>query len=135
MLGLSQADLGVILGLLVPKDPADPKPVGQLTVSRWEEGVNGHAAPPYWVQSALPEVFDRIHEIQEALFRRVLPIVESLEAGEDGVVHVPMYRSDRAFAWAVPKMAGWPASLWNNAAVRAVDSLDDGREYQFDLVR
>lgn len=30
MLGLSQADLGVILGLLVPKDPADPKPVGQL---------------------------------------------------------------------------------------------------------
>lgn len=27
------------------------------------------------------------------------------------------------------------ASLWNNAAVRAVDSLDDGREYQFDLVR
>ena len=37
MLGLSQADLGVILGLLVPKDPADPKPVGQLTVSRWEE--------------------------------------------------------------------------------------------------
>ena len=109
--------------------------MGQLTVSRWEEGVNGHAAPPYWVQSALPEVFDRIHEIQEALFRRVLPIVESLEAGEDGVVHVPMYRSDRAFARAVPKMAGWPASLWNNAAVRAVDSLDDGREYQFDLVR
>ena len=135
MLGLSQADLGVILGLLVPKDPDDPKPVGQQTVSRWEEGVNGHAAPPYWVQSTLPEVFDRIGEIQEALFRRVLPIVESLKPDGDGVVHVPMYRSDRAFARAVPKMAGWPASLWNNAALRAVDSLDDGGEYQFDLVR
>ena len=91
MLGLSQADLGVILGLLVPKDPSDPKPVGQQTVSRWEEGVNGHEEPPYWVQSALPKVFDRISEIQEALFRRVLPFVESLEASEDGLVHVPMY--------------------------------------------
>lgn len=49
MLGLSQADLGVILGLLVPKDPSDPKSVGQQTVSRWEEGVNGHEEPPYWV--------------------------------------------------------------------------------------
>ena len=37
MLGLSQADLGVILGLLVPKDPSDPKPVGQQTVSRWRK--------------------------------------------------------------------------------------------------
>jgi hypothetical protein len=91
--------------------------------------------PPYWVQSALPKVFDRISEIQEALFRRVLPFVESLEASEDGLVHVPMYRSDRAFARAMPKMAGWPASLWNSAALRAVDSLDDGREYQFDMVR
>lgn len=134
MLGLSQADLGVILGLLVPKDPSDPKPVGQQTISRWEEGVNGHEEPPYWVQSALPKVFDRISEIQEALFRRVLPFVESLESGEDGLVHVPMYRSDRAFARALPKMAGWPASLWNSASLRAVDSLDDGREYQFDLV-
>lgn len=135
MLGLSQADLGVILGLLVPKDPSDPKSVGQQTVSRWEEGVNGHEEPPYWVQSALPKVFDRISEIQEALFRRVLPFVESLEASEDGLVHVPMYRSDRDFARAMPKMAGWPASLWNSAALRAVDSLDDGREYQFDMVR
>lgn len=135
MLGLSQADLGVILGLLVPKDPSDPKPVGQQTISRWEEGVNGHEEPPYWVQSALPKVFDRISEIQEALFRRVLPFVESLESGEGGLVHVPMYRSDRAFARALPKMAGWPASLWNSASLRAVDSLDDGREYQFDLVR
>ncbi len=135
MLGLSQADLGVVLGLLVPKDPSDPKPVGQQTVSRWEEGVDGHAAPPWWVQSAMPDVFDRVREIQDALFRRVLPIVESLDADDAGVVHVPMYRSDQAFARAVPKMAGWPASLWNNAVVAAVDSLDDGREYQFDSVR
>lgn len=82
-----------------------------------------------WVASG------HISEIQEALFRRVLPFVESLEASEDGLVHVPMYRSDRAFARAMPKMAGWPASLWNSAALRAVDSLDDGREYQFDMVR
>jgi len=50
-------------------------------------------------------------------------------------VHVPMYRSDRAFAHAFPKMAGWPASIWNDAVVRAADSLDDGRDYQFDLLR
>ena len=135
LLGLSQADLGVCVGLLAPKDPDDPRPVSQHAVSRWEEGVNGHEEPPYWVQSALPKVFDRISEIQEALFRRVLPFVESLEASEDGLVHVPMYRSDRDFARAMPKMAGWPASLWNSAALRAVDSLDDGREYQFDMVR
>ncbi len=135
MLGLSQADLGVVLGLLVPKDPEDPKPVGQQTVSRWEEGVDGHTAPPYWVQSAMPGVFDRVREIQDALTGRVLSIVESLDADDSGVVHVPMYRSDQAFARAVPKMAGWPASLWNNAVVAAVDSLDDGRDYQFDPVR
>ena len=135
MLGLSQADLGVVLGLIVPKDPSDPRPVSQQTVSRWEEGVDGHAEPPRWVQSALPEVFDRVGEIQEALFRRVRPMVEGLKPDADGVVHVPMYRSDRVFARAVPKMAGWPASLWNGAVARAVDSLDDGREYQFDLVR
>ena len=35
-LGLSQTDLGVCIGLLSPKDPADPRPVGQHTVSRWE---------------------------------------------------------------------------------------------------
>lgn len=69
MLGLSQADLGVILGLLVPKDPSDPKPVGQQTVSRWEEGVNGHGEPPYWVQDALPGILDRIGQVQEALAR------------------------------------------------------------------
>ena len=63
MLGLSQADLGVILGLLVPKDPSDPKPVGQQTVSRWEEGVNGHGEPPYWVQDALPGILDRIGQV------------------------------------------------------------------------
>ena len=45
-LGLSQTDLGVCIGLLSPKDPADPRPVGQHTVSRWEEGVNGHDTPP-----------------------------------------------------------------------------------------
>ena len=41
----------------------------------------------------------------------------------------------RAFARAFPKMAGWPASIWNDAVVRAADSLDDGRDYQFDLLR
>ena len=55
-LGLSQTDLGVCIGLLSPKDPADPRPVGQHTVSRWEEGVNGHDTPPYWVQDSLPEM-------------------------------------------------------------------------------
>lgn len=54
-LGLSQTDLGVCIGLLSPKDPADPRPVGQHTVSRWEEGVNGHDTPPYWVQDSLPK--------------------------------------------------------------------------------
>lgn len=135
LLGLSQADLGVCLGLLVPKDPADPQPVDQKTVSRWEEGVGNHAAPPYWVQESMPKVFDRVREVQEALLRRVTPFVESLDPDGDGVVHVPMYRSDRAFARAFPKLAGWPASMWNNAVVRAVDDLDDGRLYQFDLVR
>lgn len=135
LLGLSQADLGVVLGILVPKDPKDPRPVDQHTVSRWEEGVGNHTEPPYWVQESIPKVFDRIDEIQRALMRRILPLVESLEPDGAGVVHVPMYRSDRAFARAMPKMAGWPASMWNNAAVRAVDRLDDGREYQFDLVR
>ncbi|WP_147327240.1 helix-turn-helix domain-containing protein [Bifidobacterium pseudocatenulatum] len=135
MLGLSQADLGVILGLLVPKDPSDPKPVGQQTVSRWEEGVNGHGEPPYWVQDALPGILDRIGQVQEALARWTAPFLRGLDPDADGIVHVPTYRSDKAFARAFPKMAGWPASIWNNAVVRTADSLDDGREYQFDLIR
>lgn len=135
MLGLSQADLGVILGLLVPKDPFDPKPVGQQTVSRWEEGVNGHGEPPYWVQDALPGILDRIGQVQEALARWTAPFLRGLDPDADGIVHVPTYRSDKAFARAFPKMAGWPASIWNNAVVRTADSLDDGREYQFDLIR
>lgn len=135
MLGLSQADLGVILGLLVPKDPSDPKPVGQQTVSRWEEGVNGHGEPPYWVQDALPGILDRIGQVQEALARWTAPFLRGLDPNADGIVHVPTYRSDKAFARAFPKMAGWPASIWNNAVVRTADSLDDGREYQFDLIR
>lgn len=135
MLGLSQADLGVILVLLVPKDPSDPKPVGQQTVSRWEEGVNGHGEPPYWVQDALPGILDRIGQVQEALARWTAPFLRGLDPDADGIVHVPTYRSDKAFARAFPKMAGWPASIWNNAVVRTADSLDDGREYQFDLIR
>lgn len=135
MLGLSQADLGVILGLLVPKDPSDPKPVGQQTVSRWEEGVNGHGEPPYWVQDALPGILDCIGQVQEALARWTAPFLRGLDPDADGIVHVPTYRSDKAFARAFPKMAGWPASIWNNAVVRTADSLDDGREYQFDLIR
>lgn len=135
MLGLSQADLGVILGLLVPKDPSDPKPVGQQTVSRWEEGVNGHGEPPYWVQDTLPGILDRIGQVQEALARWTAPFLRGLDPDADGIVHVPTYRSDKAFARAFPKMAGWPASIWNNAVVRTADSLDDGREYQFDLIR
>lgn len=135
MLGLSQADLGVILGLLVPKDPSDPKPVGQQTVSRWEEGVNGHGEPPYWVQDALPGILDRIGQVQEALAWWTAPFLRGLDPDADGIVHVPTYRSDKAFARAFPKMAGWPASIWNNAVVRTADSLDDGREYQFDLIR
>lgn len=135
MLGLSQADLGVILGLLVPKDPSDPKPVGQQTVSRWEEGVNGHGEPPYWVQDALPGILDRIGQVQEALARWTAPFLRGLDPDADGIVHVPTYRSDKAFARAFPKMAGWPASIWNNAVVRTADSLDDGREYQFGLIR
>lgn len=134
-LGLSQTDLGVCIGLLSPKDPADPRPVGQHTVSRWEEGVNGHDTPPYWVQDSLPEILDRIGQVRDALCRWTVPFLRGLEPDMEGVVHVPMYRSDRAFAHAFPKMAGWPASIWNDAVVRAADSLDDGRDYQFDLLR
>ena len=134
-LGLSQTDLGVCIGLLSPKDPADPRPVGQHTVSRWEEGVNGHDTPPYWVQDSLPEILDRIGQVRDALCRWAVPFLRGLEPDVEGVVHVPMYRSDRAFAHAFPKMAGWPASIWNDAVVRAADSLDDGRDYQFDLLR
>ena len=97
--------------------------------------MNGHDVPPYWVQDSLPAILDRIGQVQDALCRWAVPFLRGLEPDVEGVVHVPMYRSDRAFARAFPKMAGWPASLWNNAALRAVDSLDDGREYQFDLVR
>ena len=121
-LGLSQTDLGVCIGLLSPKDPADPRPVGQHTVS-------------YWVQDSLPEILDRIGQVRDALCRWTVPFLRGLEPDVEGVVHVPMYRSDRAFAHAFPKMAGWPASIWNDAVVRAADSLDDGRDYQFDLLR
>ncbi|MGR4774349.1 hypothetical protein [Bifidobacterium adolescentis] len=97
--------------------------------------MNGHGEPPYWVQDALPGILDRIGQVQEALARWTAPFLRGLDPDADGIVHVPTYRSDRAFARALPKMAGWPASLWNNAALRAVDSLDDDREYQFDLLR
>lgn len=135
LLGLSQADLGVCVGLLAPKDPDDPRPVGQHAVSRWEEGVNGHGEPPYWVQDTLPGILDRIGQVQEALARWAVTFLRGLDPDADGIVHVPTYRSDKAFARAFPKMAGWPASIWNNAVVRTADSLDDGREYQFDLIR
>ena len=97
--------------------------------------MNGHDTPPYWVQDSLPEILDRVGQVQEALARWTAPFLRGLDPDADGIVHVPTYRSDKAFARAFPKMAGWPASMWNNAAVRAVDRLDDGREYQFDLVR
>lgn len=135
VLGLSQADLGVCLGLLEPRDPSDLRPVAQRTVARWEEGVGGMDEPPAWVRDTLPGVLDRIGEVQDALFRRVVPFVRDLPPDGDGVVHVPMYRSDAAFAREVPGMAGWPADMWNNAVMRAVDSLDDGRRYRFDPVR
>lgn len=135
VLGLSQADLGVCLGLLEPRDPSDPRPVSKRTIARWEEGVDGFDEPPLWVQETLPGVLDRIGEVREALFRRVVPFVRGLSPDGGGVVHVPMYRSDAAFARAVPKMAGWPAGMWNDAVLRAVDSLDDGRVYRFDGVR
>ena len=135
VLGLSQADLGVCLGLLEPRDPSDPRPVAQRTIARWEEGVGGMDEPPAWVRDTLPGVLDRIGEVQDALFRRVVPFVRDLPPDGDGVVHVPMYRSDAAFAREVPGMAGWPADMWNNAVMHAVDSLDDGRRYRFDPVR
>ena len=97
--------------------------------------MNGHDTPPYWVQDSLPEILDRIGQVRDALCRWAVPFLRGLEPDVEGVVHVPMYRSDRAFAHAFPTVAGWPASIWNDAVVRAADSLDDGRDYQFDLLR
>lgn len=121
MLGLSQKDLGLCLALIVPKD-GDPRPIPQTAVSKWEEGTPRHPEPPLWVQENMPRVLDVIAGVQDALDRRVESLVDDLEPDGDGLLTVPVYRGYHRFWSDVPKLDGWPYSMWNMAVMRALDS-------------
>lgn len=114
-LSLTRIELGRYL-MLVSGGVLD-HPVSESTIKRWEQG----KVPPY-DHVPLAEYYDRLDELAAAIDREAYRVCSEIEP-VDGVAVLPGFHSDPPFWRMVPKLNGWPYTLWNRGVVAALTRL------------
>lgn len=109
-LGLTQAELGELLGLASPTD----------SVRRLEAPAGRRSARP-----VRQPVADRVEALLEQMDAAVVALVAEVES--TGADTVPVYADDEALHAARPQHAAMPAAWWGLVVLRAVRVLADRR--------
>lgn len=131
-IGLSQEEMGRCIALVSPMtDGSSRPPVKQTTIARWEGG----RGLPRWADMEMMSIFRKLDitlQLMQDDAAELGTIAVAMHAPMS-IAPIPAYTDDETFWREQPQWDGWPAALWNLAALRAADTLADQKHRDIQL--
>lgn len=130
--GLSQEEMGRCIALVSPMADGSERPaVKQTTIARWEGG----RGLPEWADMEMHAIFGKLERVLAVMCDDITQEArDAIEATDANAIGVDAYGRDVDLWGARPQWKGWPAALWNLAAMHAADKLADELSVEVELV-
>ncbi len=129
---LNQEEIGRCIALVSPMaDGTDRPAIRQATIARWER----ERGLPEWADMEMLSIFRKLDitlQLMQDDAARIGTIAIAMYSPMS-VAPIPAYADDETLWREQPQWAGWPAALWNLAALRAADTLADQKHRDIQL--
>ena len=112
-------------------DGSERPAVKQTTIARWEGG----RGLPEWADMEMHAIFGKLERVLAVMCDDITQEArDAIEATGANAIGVDAYGRDVDLWGARPQWEGWPAALWNLAAMYAADKLADELSVEVELV-
>lgn len=123
-LGLSQKEFALAMVAVDPYPDGTPrKPPKQSALANWET-----REVPDAVDAKISHIFELLDIVMHTMEEDITSMVEAVLDDKDAddlpdILSVPAYYQDEDFWAEYPQYEGYPAGMWNVAAVHVADSI------------